>query len=76
MKCIKCGTEFFEGVFCPECGTKYDEDEAKIAEKKEEEKVKLEEEELVKVQEDNETRKCVNSFRYYRRKRGINFRDT
>ena len=51
MKCIKCGTEFFEGVFCPECGTKYDEDEAKIAEKKEEEKVKLEEEELVKVQE-------------------------
>ncbi|MFR5707832.1 hypothetical protein [Faecalitalea cylindroides] len=23
MKCNNCGTEFFEGVFCPECGTKY-----------------------------------------------------
>ena len=23
MKCNNCGTDFFEGVFCPECGTKY-----------------------------------------------------
>jgi uncharacterized Zn finger protein (UPF0148 family) len=23
MKCRKCGTEFFEGLFCPECGTKW-----------------------------------------------------
>ena len=23
MKCKNCGTEFEEGVFCPECGTKY-----------------------------------------------------
>lgn len=23
MKCTKCGFEFTEGVFCPECGTKY-----------------------------------------------------
>ncbi len=22
MKCKKCGTEFYEGIFCPECGTK------------------------------------------------------
>lgn len=24
MKCIRCGTEFDEGVFCPECGQKYE----------------------------------------------------
>ena len=29
MKCLKCGYEFSEGLFCPECGTKYDEEEAK-----------------------------------------------
>lgn len=23
MKCKKCGTEFFEGIFCPECGERY-----------------------------------------------------
>lgn len=23
MKCEKCGTEFKEGIFCPNCGTKY-----------------------------------------------------
>lgn len=23
MKCINCGCEYFEGVFCPECGTKH-----------------------------------------------------
>ncbi len=28
MKCTKCGFEFSEGIFCPECGTKYDEEEA------------------------------------------------
>lgn len=22
MKCKNCGTEFIEGIFCPECGTK------------------------------------------------------
>lgn len=25
MKCKKCGTEFNEGIFCPECGEKYNE---------------------------------------------------
>lgn len=30
MKCTKCGCEFSEGLFCPECGTKYNEEEAKI----------------------------------------------
>lgn len=24
MKCIKCGTEFEEGIFCPKCGTKHE----------------------------------------------------
>ena len=24
MKCVKCGYEFFEGIFCPECGTKHE----------------------------------------------------
>ena len=28
MKCVKCGCEFEEGLFCPECGAKYDEKEA------------------------------------------------
>lgn len=23
MKCKKCGTEFEEGIFCPECGERY-----------------------------------------------------
>lgn len=27
MKCKNCGTEFEDGVFCPECGTKYIENE-------------------------------------------------
>ena len=26
MKCKNCGFEFDEGIFCPECGTKYEED--------------------------------------------------
>lgn len=29
MKCIKCGFTFDEGLFCPECGTKYDAEEEK-----------------------------------------------
>lgn len=28
MICKKCGTEFMEGIFCPECGMKYEEIEA------------------------------------------------
>ncbi len=37
MKCINCGTVFEEGVFCPECGTKYDEEEIKRKEAEEQE---------------------------------------
>ena len=42
MKCTKCGTVFEEGLFCPECGTKYDEEEAKLAEQKERERAETE----------------------------------
>lgn len=49
MKCVKCGCEFEEGLFCPECGAKYDEKEAEekriqdeIRMKEEKEKRKLE----------------------------------
>ena len=47
MKCANCGTEFNEGLFCPECGTKYDEYESKLAElRKAEEERKRQEQEI------------------------------
>ena len=27
MKCLNCGCEFTEGLFCPECGSKYNSEE-------------------------------------------------
>lgn len=30
MKCKNCGTEFKEGFFCPECGTKWDKQNATV----------------------------------------------
>lgn len=52
MKCIKCGCVFDEGVFCPECGTKYDAE----AEQKYEEDLKkrreIEEQEAQKRKEE------------------------
>lgn len=50
MKCLKCGYEFSEGLFCPECGTKYDEEEAK---KIEEKRIKEEQEEKEREEEKN-----------------------
>lgn len=35
MKCQKCGFEFEEGIFCPECGTKYTEEIIKVESAKE-----------------------------------------
>lgn len=46
MLCKNCGTEFSEGVFCPECGTKNEEsfvDEKTVAEMVEKEKKLIEE---------------------------------
>ncbi|MDO4265453.1 MAG: hypothetical protein Q4C63_03185, partial [Eubacteriales bacterium] len=30
MKCEKCGTEFIEGIFCPECGTRFESESENI----------------------------------------------
>lgn len=47
MKCLKCGFEFTEGIFCPECGNKYDAESAKAEQEKlEKEQREKEEREL------------------------------
>ncbi len=46
MKCIKCGFEFDEGIFCPECGTKC----AEEPELTEEEKQRMADEEKAKME--------------------------
>ena len=76
MKCAKCGTEFHEGIFCPECGTKYDEEEAKKAEalraeeenkqrELELEKAKAEAERLAKEQAEQEAKKAEEESRTF-----------
>ena len=61
MKCQNCGTEFNEGLFCPECGTKYDEEQVKKESQKDElnakaeiEKAKVEAEKLAKEKAEHE----------------------
>jgi len=52
MKCLKCGCEFQEGIFCPECGTRYDEEEAKKIEAERQEAENRRKEELKKLDEE------------------------
>lgn len=55
MRCFKCGTEFEEGFYCPECGTKYDEEKAIKAEAiRAEEEKKQREIELEKAKAEQE----------------------
>lgn len=59
MKCIKCGTEFNEGIFCPECGHKYDEAEiARLEKEKKEQQAreKAEKERLAKEKAEKEAK--------------------
>lgn len=55
MKCLKCGYEFKEGLFCPECGTKYNEEETKHMEnetaQQQSEKVLIEQENRAGIEE-------------------------
>ena len=51
MKCKKCGTEFEEGIFCPECGERY------ISEEKREVEDNVETEEVKNSQPEQETEK-------------------
>jgi predicted nucleic acid-binding Zn-ribbon protein len=56
MKCVQCGHEFTEGIFCPECGHKYDVDEVARIEK---EKAELEKQEAErKAREQAEVQKA------------------
>ena len=51
MKCKNCGFEFDEGIFCPECGTKYDVEEAKRQADELKAKEKLHRQEKIKERE-------------------------
>lgn len=58
MKCKKCGTEFDEGIFCPECGMKNEEksqlSESNIKEKELQEQERREKEQLEKERKQQE----------------------
>jgi hypothetical protein len=59
MRCAQCGHEFSVGIFCPECGHKYDADEVARIEKEKEElerqaRKKLEQERLEREKADQE----------------------
>lgn len=68
MKCKKCGTEFQEGLFCPECGTKMEvelsKEEQELLDRgnKEREillaKQRAEQEKIAKEREDAEREEC------------------
>jgi DNA-directed RNA polymerase subunit RPC12/RpoP len=54
MKCVQCGHEFTEGIFCPKCGHKYDVDEVVQIEKEKAELEKQEEERKAREQAEAE----------------------
>lgn len=62
MRCRECGTEFFEGVFCPECGAKYAEENNVIVNGTEEGLVKAQTilAEYDRVEEEKNRLKSIN----------------
>ena len=65
MKCANCGAEFAEGNFCPECGTKYDEEEAlaaeliRIEEEKKQKQLEIEKQTAEKQRLEDEKRELI-----------------
>jgi len=54
MKCVKCGCEFTEGIFCPECGNKYNAEEAAKIERERIEAEQLARERAAREKEEQE----------------------
>lgn len=62
MKCINCGTEFKEGIFCPECGTR-NENILLLSEVEQQEKERLEKQETEKEERERIERERLEKER-------------